>query len=73
MGEQHIVVTITVDGSVTAETKNIHGGKCLDYIGLLEQLLEAQTTASAYTSDYKRVEDALTSPQEVRSDLHEQP
>jgi hypothetical protein len=52
MDEQLIEVTVQKDGSVHAETHNIHGPKCLDYIGLLEDLLEAEATASSFTRDY---------------------
>lgn len=51
MNEQ-IIVRVTNDGQIHAETKGIKGPKCLDSIQLLEELLHAQTTASAFTPDY---------------------
>jgi len=53
-GQQRIEVTVHPDGSVTAETKDIAGAACLDYIAVLENLLEAATSSSAYTGDYYR-------------------
>jgi hypothetical protein len=54
MSEQYIEVTVGPDGSVTAKTHNLLGSKCLDYIAVLEHLLDAETTSSAYTTDYHR-------------------
>lgn len=54
MAEQYIEVTVGPDGSVTAETRNLLGSRCLDYIAVLENLLDAETTSSAYTADYHR-------------------
>jgi hypothetical protein len=65
-------VRVTADGSVTAETRNVTGEACLDYIALLENLLEATTVDSAYTADYARgsVQQAaghdLENPDELR-------
>ncbi|GAA0460104.1 hypothetical protein Ade02nite_14290 [Paractinoplanes deccanensis] len=53
-GHPRIVVTVTGDGQVTAETLDILGDRCLDYIAVLEQLIGAQVRASAYTADYTR-------------------
>ncbi len=47
-------VRVGVDGVVTAETRKVTGVACLDYIAVLEDLLEATTTDSAYTVDYTR-------------------
>lgn len=49
---EQIVVTVTRDGVITAETRGIKGAACLDYIEVLEDLLAAQTTSSAFTDDY---------------------
>lgn len=54
MPETQLVVRIGIDGSVIAETRNVTGTACLDYIGLLEDVLQATTTESAYTADYTR-------------------
>ena len=51
----HLVVRITADGQVTAETHGATGTACLPYISLLEDLLEAETVLSGFTEDYHRV------------------
>ena len=62
-----ILVHIASDGVVTAETKNILGAKCLNYITLLEEILEADTVSSFYTKDYERQQ--TNTEQEVRGEL----
>ncbi|WP_328459401.1 DUF2997 domain-containing protein [Actinoplanes sp. NBC_00393] len=55
MTEQpRIVVTIGADGQVRAETLDIVGDRCLDYIAVLEDLIGGQVQHSAYTEDYTR-------------------
>jgi hypothetical protein len=49
-----IVVTVNPDGTVNAETVDIRGERCLDYIALLEDLVVGRVEDSAYTSDYTR-------------------
>ena len=40
---RRIAVTINADGSIKAETLGVRQGKtCLDYVPLLEELLEAE-------------------------------
>lgn len=51
MNEQ-IIVRIGADGAIQAETNGIKGPRCLDSLELLERLLEAQVTDSAFTSEY---------------------
>ena len=49
-----VTVTIGRDGSISAETHGVTGSKCLDYIPLLEDLLDAETVSSEFTEDYRR-------------------
>ncbi|MER6792980.1 DUF2997 domain-containing protein [Amycolatopsis mediterranei] len=49
-----MTVTIGKDGSISAETHGVTGSKCLDYIPLLEDLLDAETVTSEFTEDYRR-------------------
>jgi hypothetical protein len=49
-----VTVTIGRDGSISAETHGVTGSKCLDYIPLLEDLLDAETVTSEFTEDYRR-------------------
>lgn len=49
---KRIQIQIFPDGRVQAETQGIKGKKCTEYIGLLEELLEAEAVDSEYTSEY---------------------
>lgn len=49
-----INLSIGPDGVVTAETIDIAGRKCLDYMEVLENLLEATVVESTFTSDFDR-------------------
>jgi hypothetical protein len=55
MGIEQIVVRIAPDGAIHAETIGLKGPKCLETIALLEDLLEAQTVSSSFTSEYDEV------------------
>jgi hypothetical protein len=52
MTDKQLRVRIAKDGTVAAETLGMKGEECLDYIQVLEALLEATTTDSQYTEDY---------------------
>lgn len=62
-------VRVGPDGVVTAETHNVTGSACLDYVAVLEDLLEATTVDSGYTADYTRTTTA--EEQDVRDDLRQ--
>ena len=49
-----IVVTVGADGQVRAETLDILGERCLDYIAVLEDLIGGQVRQSDYTADFTR-------------------
>jgi hypothetical protein len=68
---RRIVVTINRDGSIKAETLGIKGKTCLDYVPLLEELLEAETVQSEFTADYQAVDEHLT--QAATETVREQP
>lgn len=57
---RRIVVTINRDGSIKAETLGIKGKTCLDYVPLLEELLEAETVQSEFTAEYRAVDQPVT-------------
>lgn len=69
MTSEQIIVRITSDGQVHAETKGITGPKCLDSIQLLEDLLDAQATASAFTPEYHHT---IATTSEVDDELRQQ-
>ncbi|MBB5326044.1 hypothetical protein HNQ34_003162 [Anoxybacillus tepidamans] len=52
MGEKKVIIKITEDGKIFAETVGIKGKQCLDYIHVLEELLEAETVDSEFTHEY---------------------
>jgi hypothetical protein len=62
----HIEVTVGPDGVVSARTHGVLGERCLDYIAVLEDLLEARTASSEYTDDYTRTQQQASLAQEVR-------
>jgi hypothetical protein len=57
---RRIAVTINKDGSIKAETLGIKGKTCLDYVPVLEELLDAETLQSAFTADYQATEEQVT-------------
>lgn len=52
MATRRISVTIGPDGKIRATTLGIEGKACLDYIPLLEDLLDAEVVESAFTPEY---------------------
>lgn len=49
---QRIQLRVYPDGRIEAVTQGIKGKACTDYIAVLEELLRAETVASAYTPEY---------------------
>ena len=62
MAGKRIAVTINKDGSIKAETLGIKGKTCLDYVPVLEELLDAETLQSAFTADYQATDEDVTEP-----------
>jgi hypothetical protein len=56
MDGQQIIVTIAADGNIKAETVGIKGAKCLDYVEILENLLDATSSESRFTSEYHEMD-----------------
>ncbi|MFK2825998.1 DUF2997 domain-containing protein [Bacillus sp. B190/17] len=52
MNPKKITIKITEDGNIFAKTKGIKGKDCLQYIELLEELLDAESIDSNYTEEY---------------------
>lgn len=53
---KRIRVQIFPDGTIKAETIGIKGRDCVDYIEVLEQLLDAEVVDSEYTAEYYETE-----------------
>jgi len=49
---RRIRIDVSPDGNVKAETLGILGQKCLDYVSVLEDMLEAEAVQSSFNSDY---------------------
>ncbi|KPB03422.1 DUF2997 domain-containing protein [Bacillus sp. CHD6a] len=64
-----IIIEITQDGKILAETLGVKGKECLTYITLLEELLEAETIDSSYTEEFHETEVHIT--QETKLNLKE--
>ncbi|MCM3409694.1 DUF2997 domain-containing protein [Metabacillus litoralis] len=52
MEDKQIKIKITEDGNIFAETVGIKGKECLQYIELLEELLDAESIDSKFTQEY---------------------
>ena len=67
MASERIALHIGRDGSIRAVTLGIKGKECLEYLPLLEDLLDAEIADSAFTADYTAepvslVEDEVVEP-----------
>ena len=49
---KRIRIAILPDGRVQAEVQGVKGKACTNYVGLLEELLNAQVIESQYTPEY---------------------
>ncbi|RST71817.1 DUF2997 domain-containing protein [Siminovitchia acidinfaciens] len=63
---EKIQIRILKDGSIEAVTNGIKGKQCVDYISILENLLEAETVRSSYTSEYYETEQQIQLEQSVQ-------
>lgn len=62
---EKVQIRILKDGSIEAVTNGIKGEKCVDYISILENLLEAEATSSNYTSEYYETEQNIEVEQTI--------
>lgn len=60
-------IQIFQDGQIQAEVLGVKRKKCTDYISLLEDLLDAETVDSEYTSEYYEPEENLLEEIETNS------
>lgn len=49
---KRITIKLSPDGKIQAEVQGIKGKACTDYIRILEDLLNAETSSSSYTPEY---------------------
>jgi|LakMenEpi03Aug12_release.lakeMendotaPanAssembly.Ray.scaffolds.fasta_scaffold2920288_2 hypothetical protein len=64
MSYKQIKLQIYPDGKVKADIIGFKGKKCIDYISVLEQLLDAETIDSEWTQEYL-LEDSLIISDEI--------
>jgi acylphosphatase len=53
---KRVQIKLLPDGSIEALTEGIKGKKCVDYLRIFEELLEAKTVDSHYTAEYYQEE-----------------
>lgn len=70
MTQHRIVVRVAPDGAIHAETKGVTGEQCLDYVEVLEDLLDAQAFQSSFTDEYRQV--STVSEREVARELRQE-
>jgi hypothetical protein len=58
-----IQLRIFPDGRVQAEVQGIKGKACTDYIGILEEVLNAEVYESSYTPEYYESQEVWLSQQ----------
>lgn len=49
---KNLIVKIHPDGKIEAKVEGFKGNECCKYIGILEELLEAETFDSEYTEEF---------------------
>lgn len=57
---KRVQIKILPDGSIEAVTQGIKGKACLEYVHLLEELLDAKVVDSNFTSEYNEIEERFT-------------
>lgn len=61
---KRIQLRVYPDGRIEAVVQGVKGKKCTDYIAVLEELLQAETVESAYTSEYYEPDEVQVRQQE---------
>ena len=52
VGKKQLQIKIGPDGLIEAKTLGIKGQTCVDYLPLLEEMLDAKAVKSEYTEEY---------------------
>ena len=53
---KQMLVRLYPDGRIEAETKGVKGQSCLQYMALLEQMMQARVTDSEFTKEFYETE-----------------
>ena len=54
--KKQLQIRIYPDGKIDAETLGIKGETCIDYMSVLEEILQARIVDSSYTEEYYQQE-----------------
>ena len=63
-----LIISIDKNGFVTAEVSGAKGQKCLDYIALLEDILEGKMVSKEYTQEYYEQQAILNEEQHIKTE-----
>jgi len=63
-----LIISIDKNGFVTAEVSGTKGQKCLDYIALLEDILEGKMVSQEYTQEYYEQQNLLNKEQHIKTE-----
>jgi hypothetical protein len=63
-----LILSINKNGVVSAEVNGIKGPKCLDYITLLEDILEGKVASKEFTQEYYEQQTALNEEQRIKTE-----
>ncbi|WP_124728306.1 DUF2997 domain-containing protein [Staphylospora marina] len=69
--KKRVKIRLFPDGTIQAEVEGVKGKRCTDYIGILEELLEAETVDSDFTPEYyeeEEVHEQTEQQQRLRED-----
>jgi len=63
-----LIISIDKNGFVSAEVSGAKGKKCLDYIALLEDILEGKMVSKEYTPEYYEQQNLLNEEQHIKTE-----
>ena len=66
MAKKKLIISIDKNGFVSAEVSGARGKKCLDYISLLEDIIEGNAVSKEYTQEYYLQEAASEAEQNIQ-------
>ena len=63
-----LIISIDKNGLVTAEVSGAKGKNCLNYIALLEDIIEGKTVTKEYTQEYYEQQTLLNEEQHIKTE-----